>query len=113
MFYACNGAVQHLSIVFSFVLLAILGGLGQDPRLCPQAQNTSVKSAILGFFIFSRVCKVICAIGYFKYDINGKRLSNLLNFKRTSIHEAKFASSEASNETFKDGIRLGKVETSQ
>ena len=40
MFYACNGAVQHLSIVFSFVLLAILGGLGQDPRLCPQAQNT-------------------------------------------------------------------------
>ena len=63
MFYACNGAVQHLSIVFSFVLLAILGGLGQDPRLCPQAQNTSVKSAILGFFILSRVCKGMCAIG--------------------------------------------------
>ena len=38
-------------IVFSFVLLAILGGLVKI-RLCPQAQNTSVKSAILGFLFF-------------------------------------------------------------
>ena len=112
MFYACNGAVQHLSIVFSFVLLAILGGLGQDPRLCPQAQNTSVKSAILGFFILSRVCKGMCAIGYFKYGIKGKKLSDLLNFKQTSINEAKAASREASNETVnKDGVRLGNVKT--
>ena len=60
MFYACNGAVQHLSIVFNFVLVAILGGLGQDPRLCPQAQNTSVKSAILGFLFCQGYVKV-CA----------------------------------------------------
>ena len=113
MFYACNGAVQHLSIVFNFVLVAILGGLGQDPGLCPQAQNTSVKGAILGFFILSRVCKGLCAIGYFKYDITGKKLSDLLSFKQRSVDEVKVASSEASSETAKDGIRLGTVETSK
>ena len=54
----------------------------------------------------------MCAIGYFKYDIKGKKLLDLLNFKQTSINEAKAASREASNETVnKDGVRLGNVKT--
>ena len=53
----------------------------------------------------------MCAIGYFKYGINGKKLSDLLNFKQMSISEARVASREASDETVKDGVRLGNVET--
>eukprot|EP00943_MAST-04B_sp_MAST-4B-sp1_P002224 g2224.t1 len=85
MFYACNGAIQHMSVVFYFVMIAIFGALGQDPTVCPQQQKQEVKDCVVAFLILSRVLKLVSALGYFKYEITGDRLVEILKLKKENI----------------------------
>ena len=85
MFYACNGAIQHMSIVVYFIMVAILGGVGQDPTVCPQGQNQAVKDVVIIFLLLSRVFKLISAVGYYNYEISGEKLLDLLKEKRKNI----------------------------
>ena len=88
--YLRNGAVQHLSIVFSFVLLAISGGLlVKIPASSTGAKYIS-KDAIWDFLFFQGYVKVYAPLVISNTTLTARGLLNLLNFKRTSIHEAKF-----------------------
>ena len=85
MFYACNGAVQHLSVVVYFIMVAILGAVGFDGKTCPQDQPPSVSSLVFTYIILSRAFKLVSGLGYYMFPIREKVLEDLLEFKAAQV----------------------------
>jgi Na+/melibiose symporter-like transporter len=81
MFYAMNGACQHMSILVYYIFVGVLGGVGFDSSVCPQNQKTGIVEYIILCILFSRVTRIIAAIGYYMFPIKGEALSKILVFK--------------------------------
>ena len=78
MFYACNGAVQHLSQVIISGTLTVWGTAGYDAAVCPNQQPQSASAAIEMSFMLGLPCiSVLAAVVSFLYPIQGERLRKL------------------------------------
>lgn len=79
MFYACSDASRYIAIASFYILLAVLGALGQDPTRCPQDQPPEATNFV--FFVFTvltAILQVIAIYCLYKFPIRGERLQVLL-----------------------------------
>ena len=79
MFYACSDASRYIAIASFYILLAVLGALGQDPTKCPQDQPPeAINFVFVVFTILTAVLQVIGIYCLYKFPIRGERLQVVL-----------------------------------
>eukprot|EP00463_Aulacantha_scolymantha_P002793 TRINITY_DN3538_c0_g1_i1.p1 TRINITY_DN3538_c0_g1~~TRINITY_DN3538_c0_g1_i1.p1 ORF type:complete len:187 (+),score=10.51 TRINITY_DN3538_c0_g1_i1:45-605(+) len=80
MFLACNGAIQHGSLVTISVIIALWGALGYNSKLCPDQQPKAVKDAIFGTFTIGNFLLVVLTLIMLQFfPIRKERLRKLHN----------------------------------
>ena len=78
MFYACNGAVQHVSAVLISAALAMFGAYGLDGAKCPADQPQAARDAIFHTFAWGCTALVLLTAWVcLRFPIRGARLEKL------------------------------------
>jgi len=77
-FYAVNGLIQHLSEIWTSLILSSYDWLGLDGKKCPSDQPTAAMDAIFySFAVTGFIAKFLVAFLAYRFPIKGARLEQV------------------------------------